>query len=1471
MGFLDRRPFNASDPDGQALLEALMAAYDREPAVRELVMATGLRSAEFPWSAPMAQVWPEVLRKAADRGMLRRLITVVAREPGSAAYDVISRLVAEPTGEKPPQTPEGHELAEELRRLRLRTFGELPVDELGKRHPYLARLAETRHVPPAGGDRIQGLLLSAVSTLRPGALREAATALFGLTPATFGKPHGYRRDMARACFTPTPSDSTFQQRPRYLKLILDELAGALLDQAPDASTSPVRARKPALAGKAEHSGVRRFELEARVRAALEGQPRPVSLWGEAGNGKSHLARNMATEIAAALPAGLPVALIRRGNSAPVEEQTYQADLIACLVAAGQAPYSWSLPAQELAVRDLLAGPRCLAAVVLDDVTKATVDRLVPDSCAVPVIITSRTKLGGTGPEIRVDSYQPAEATAAARSIIQEAEDEQVRVLCTLLGNRPVAIDISARMVALGHMTLPRLLSALGENPPGTLDIAYQRAGESAERSLTRLYQEVYAQASARPSALTVLDALLWLSSGTMERHLLEAFLSRHLASEYQRIAYDAGLTWLIDIGLVHQQSDTLEINGLSQSLLRWHARTRIDLTLRDLMTTLRAVLAEDEPDEEADDQTLRARMYVKLVSWEHKRFSGLVSYLLGAEKLGSALISEHSWFIWEKSLGLFLDGSDHINYGILAVTDVGVMLWSSTDFPRFLSVRQAVIVLDLVNLFQANTKPELYRLRHLADEAPADAEISLEDSYISVNAPGGGLMSIGRFDFDVTPADGKAHKKVDPLPDSYTSKNSYSTWAFCGKRFNTVENKGGSVCADCDRFSSDPIRLTQIEGAMNALLNFLDLGSRLESQDAADFLAIRGKMQRLKGSPEDAFRSYMGAFFALRVATGAIADADTNADERTMLELGYGIAEEVAVMPAPFDIHALQIYNWLLTLSVARNSHDARIRYRRAQILERSGKYEEALADYDSVISIIDARSSVELPAPLPRILASKAFAESKMGRKAQARRTMQRGVQEEESNIIAKCALLRGSAAIILDEDPEAARADAREAARLLLTSKSQGKLVCDLLLGIAEIESRCGDRNGAREALRHAFTVADELDPPDADLKARLQSSLNQLSDQRQPGPDPDGTSEASRAAPTDASGTPGSKPVTESRGTATRNGNGSDLLEMELLRTSADQQSGRHLIVLREKNGSRLLQIYASALETLGISHAHAAAGGREEAEEPPYVLPHRMLSMMIEESGNRVIHSIIHMAGDGVYSAIRLSNGATVSAMPTDSISLAIWTGAPILAFSDLLDRFGFKSQADHEGAERQSGGPAEPVRERPVPAPSSRERLKLDSSAITPVEVVGAGIRATKPFLLMKESLGGRYLSLPISHAEAAAIDDAQLGMHRAGPPTHDLLWDVLKATGISLSAVTIDRTGGETLCFLEFSDHKTITAPAGDSIAIALRANASIGATARFIAERGVEFVEPYLEYCRGNPLPGLARMVGVGRAPMVL
>lgn len=92
MSLLDNAPFAADDPQARELLAALLTAYDQGPEVRAFVLAAGMRAAEFAWTGPMAEVWPQVLRRAADQGRLRRLVGVIAEDPNSAAYGIIARL-----------------------------------------------------------------------------------------------------------------------------------------------------------------------------------------------------------------------------------------------------------------------------------------------------------------------------------------------------------------------------------------------------------------------------------------------------------------------------------------------------------------------------------------------------------------------------------------------------------------------------------------------------------------------------------------------------------------------------------------------------------------------------------------------------------------------------------------------------------------------------------------------------------------------------------------------------------------------------------------------------------------------------------------------------------------------------------------------------------------------------------------------------------------------------------------------------------------------------------------------------------------------------------------------------------------------------------------------------------------------------------------------------------------------------------
>ena len=122
-------------------------------------------------------------------------------------------------------------------------------------------------------------------------------------------------------------------------------------------------------------------------------------------------------------------------------------------------------------------------------------------------------------------------------------------------------------------------------------------------------------------------------------------------------------------------------------------------------------------------------------------------------------------------------------------------------------------------------------------------------------------------------------------------------------------------------------------------------------------------------------------------------------------------------------------------------------------------------------------------------------------------------------------------------------------------------------------------------------------------------------------------------------------------------------------------------------------------------------------------------------------------------------------------------------------------------------------------------------------------VVGVRVElpSNQPIVLLKETAGDRYLPIWIGAVEATAIAFAQQGVVPARPLTHDLLKDVLEATGAALSAVLItDLRDGVYYADLQFASGVTVSARPSDAIALAMRNGATIYAEESVLAEAGV-------------------------------
>ena len=124
-----------------------------------------------------------------------------------------------------------------------------------------------------------------------------------------------------------------------------------------------------------------------------------------------------------------------------------------------------------------------------------------------------------------------------------------------------------------------------------------------------------------------------------------------------------------------------------------------------------------------------------------------------------------------------------------------------------------------------------------------------------------------------------------------------------------------------------------------------------------------------------------------------------------------------------------------------------------------------------------------------------------------------------------------------------------------------------------------------------------------------------------------------------------------------------------------------------------------------------------------------------------------------------------------------------------------------------------------------------------------VEVVGVRVEmpSQQPIILLREASGERYLPIWIGAVEATAIAFAQQGVVPPRPMTHDLLKDILEATGNTLSEVRItEMRDGIFYATLVLGDSIEVSARPSDSIALALRTGSRIVCSEDVLDEAGL-------------------------------
>lgn len=120
-----------------------------------------------------------------------------------------------------------------------------------------------------------------------------------------------------------------------------------------------------------------------------------------------------------------------------------------------------------------------------------------------------------------------------------------------------------------------------------------------------------------------------------------------------------------------------------------------------------------------------------------------------------------------------------------------------------------------------------------------------------------------------------------------------------------------------------------------------------------------------------------------------------------------------------------------------------------------------------------------------------------------------------------------------------------------------------------------------------------------------------------------------------------------------------------------------SNQPIVLLREVAGDRYLPIWIGAVEATAIAFA-------QQGVVPPRPLTHDLLRDVIASTGNTLSEVRITSMEDGVfYAELIFASGIEVSARPSDSIALALRTGARIVCAEEVLAEAGLAVPEEQE--------------------------------------------------------------------------------------------------------------------------------------------------------------------------------------------
>lgn len=129
------------------------------------------------------------------------------------------------------------------------------------------------------------------------------------------------------------------------------------------------------------------------------------------------------------------------------------------------------------------------------------------------------------------------------------------------------------------------------------------------------------------------------------------------------------------------------------------------------------------------------------------------------------------------------------------------------------------------------------------------------------------------------------------------------------------------------------------------------------------------------------------------------------------------------------------------------------------------------------------------------------------------------------------------------------------------------------------------------------------------------------------------------------------------------------GAAVKHMEVVGVRVEMPSNQPIVLLKEADGERYLPIWIGAVEATAIALA-------QQGVMPARPLTHDLFRDVLAALDADLSTVNITSLSDGIfYAQLVFSNGVEVSARPSDSIALALRTGAPIYAHEDVVEEAG----------------------------------------------------------------------------------------------------------------------------------------------------------------------------------------------------